>query len=111
MTVYGPGYVEGIRVNELHNNDFKYDIIVRLYNWALAQGQSPTLYLNPDSVVKVPGAKVGQSLRTVYGMVKVEEIRRDGTHVCTALHWNLADGKAPRLYLAPEAFALLSLKP
>ena len=36
---------------------------------------------------------------------------RDGTHVAVGIHWNLADGKPPTFYLAPEAFALLSLKP
>ena len=40
-TVYGPGYVAEIREN---------DYVVKLANWALAQGQSPTLYLGADAL-------------------------------------------------------------
>lgn len=102
MTVYGRGYVEAKREN---------DLVVKLRNWKLAQGQSPTLYLHPSSCVKIPGLLVGDSAKTVWGMVKVIDIRRDGTHVCVALHWKLANNAAPTLNLAPEAFALLSIKP
>ena len=55
--------------------------------------------------------KVGSVAKTLYGMVKILQINRDGMHQCVALHWNLANNKPPILYLAPEAFALLSLKP
>jgi hypothetical protein len=102
MTVYGQGYVETKREK---------DLVVKLRNWALAQGQSPTCYLQPSGCVKVPLFRVGQVGKTVWGLVKIVDVRRDGTFVCTACHWKLADGKAPTLYLAPEAFALLSLKP
>lgn len=40
-TVYGPGYVAEIRQK---------DYVVKLANWALAQGQSPTLYLAAESM-------------------------------------------------------------
>jgi hypothetical protein len=40
-TVYGPGYVCEIR---------KDDYVVKLANWALAQGQSPTLYLAAEAL-------------------------------------------------------------
>ena len=40
-TVYGPGYISAIR-------DDCY--VVLLINWALAQGQSPTLYLQADAI-------------------------------------------------------------
>ena len=40
-TVYGHGYVSAIR-------DDCY--VVHLVNWALAQGQSPTLYLQEDAM-------------------------------------------------------------
>lgn len=40
-TVYGHGFISGIR-------DDCY--IVHLANWALAQGQSPTLYLQKDAI-------------------------------------------------------------
>lgn len=102
MTVYGQGYIEKKR---------EHDFVVKLRNWALAQGQSPTCYLAPDGCVKIPGFKVGQVGKTVWGMVKIVAIRRNGTHICRALHWNLANGETPTLYLAPEAFSLLSIRP
>ena len=40
-TVYGPGYVAEIREK---------DYVVKLANWALAQGQSPTLYLGAEAL-------------------------------------------------------------
>lgn len=102
MTVYGQGFVESKREK---------DLVVKLRNWALAQGQSPTCYLHPSSCVKIPGLRTGDVAKTVWGLVKLLEVRRDGVHVCTAIHWTLAHGKPPTLYLAPEAFALLSIKP
>jgi hypothetical protein len=104
MTVYGQGYIEKKRVS---SNDF----VVKLRQWKLAQGQSPTCHLQASALVKIPGLSIGQFAKTVWGLVKVLEIRRDGTHVCTAVHWKLANDKSPTLYLAPEAFALLSIKP
>ncbi len=74
-------------------------------------GQSPTLYMNPASVVKIPGVSVGSIVDTVWGLVRVISLRRDGTHECEAIHWFLADGRPHRLFLAPEAFAKLSIKP
>lgn len=102
MTVYGQGFIEKIRGA---------DLVVRLHNWKLAQGQSPTLYLASNSCMKVHGVKIGAIVKTIWGLVKVLDVRRDGTHVCEAVHWHLADGKPPKMYLAPEAFALLSIKP
>lgn len=104
MTVYGQGYIKSKREKEG-------DLVVLLRNWKLAQGQSPTCYLQAASCVKIPGLKVGAAAKTVWGLVRVLSIRRDGTHVCEAIHWHLADGKPPRMYLAPEAFALMSIKP
>jgi len=102
ITVYGQGYIEKVRES---------DLIVKLREWKLAQGQSPTLYLAHSACVKIPGIKLGSIVKSVWGLVRVLNIRRDGTHVCEAIHWNLADGKPPRLFLAPEAFSLLSIKP
>lgn len=104
MTVYGQGYVESKRAKQG-------DLVVKLRNWALAQGQSPTCYLAHEACVKIPGLKIGAIAKTVWGLVRLLEIRRDGTHLCEAIHWHLADGKPPKLYLAPEAFALVSIKP
>lgn len=102
MTVYGQGFIESKREN---------DYVIKLRNWALAQGQSPTCHLAKEALVKIPGLEIGRVAKTVWGLVRVLDIKRDGQHVCEALHWQLADGTTPKLYLAPEAFALLSLKP
>ena len=102
MTVYGQGFIEKKR---------KTDLVVKLRHWKLAQGQSPTCYLAPSGCVKIPFLVPGTAAKTVWGMVRVLDIRRNGTHVCEALHWVMADGKPPRFHLAPEAFALKSLKP
>lgn len=106
MTFMGQGRVI------LHDTQNPNGIVVLLNDWKLAQGQSPTLHLNKQSVVKIPGLRKGQVAKTVWGLVRILDIRRDGTHVCTSLPlWTLADKSTPLLYLAPEAFALLSLKP
>lgn len=103
MTVYGQGYI--------HEKRDKNILIVKLRDWKLAQGQSPTLFLAPSACVKIPGFRVGACAKTVWGLVRIIRIERDGKHVCEALHWKLANNKPPTLYLAPEAFSLLSIKP
>lgn len=102
MTCYGRGFVK-------HRTEV--GLVVLLNNWKLAQGQSPTCHLEEKSCVKVNRLDVGSIAKTCWGLVKILEHRRDGTYVCQAMHWTLADGSAARLYLAPEAFALMSLKP
>ena len=58
-TVYGVGFVLEVRST---------DYVVKLMNWKLAQGQSPTLYLAKASMTKVLGVKVGSYAKTVYGL-------------------------------------------
>ena len=102
MTTYGRGYVSAVRET---------DIVVLLDHWALAQGQSPTLYLDPKSVTKIPAFQVGDCAKTVWGLVRILDIQRSGKIVTEALHWTLADGTVPKLYLNPDALALSSLPP
>lgn len=102
MTVYGQGYVEAVREK---------DVVVKLDFWALAQGQSPTCYLDPAVCIKIPGFAIGACAKTVWGLVRILKIERDGKHVCQALHWRLADGVYPTFNLNPNAFALMSLPP
>jgi hypothetical protein len=97
MTVFGQGYVESKRLH---------DLVVKLRNWALAQGQSPSCYLNPSACVKIPGFKTGDIAKTIWGPVRVNGVRRDGIHICESTQWVMADGKPPKLYLSPHAFAL-----
>lgn len=68
MTVYGQGFIEKKRAQQG-------DYIVKLRHWALAQGQSPTLYLQEAALVKIPGLKVGAIAKTVWGLVKIQDIR------------------------------------
>ena len=102
-TVYGPGYISNIR-------DDCY--IVKLTNWALAQGQSPTLYLQEDSlrylrlnvssfeyyiqfqlfsllhkIRKICGAFPGTTVATSFGPSRIEKIRSDGVHIAKPINW------------------------
>ena len=52
-TVYGPGYIFAIRPD---------CYVVRLGNWQLAQGQSPTCYLQEESLTSIPGALISSLL-------------------------------------------------
>ena len=103
VTVYGDGFVESVRKD-------KSDYVVRLNNWKLAQGQSPTLYLAKAFMTKVLGVKVGSYAKTVYGLVVVKDILRDGKHICEAIHWKMADGKSPTFFLAPEVLTPVPLE-
>ena len=102
VTVYGDGFVESVRKD-------KSDYVVKLNNWKLAQGQSPTLYLAKQALTKIIGVKVGSYAKTVYGLVVIKDILRDGKHICEAIHWKMADGKSPTFYLAPEVLTPVSL--
>jgi hypothetical protein len=104
MTVFGRGFIESKRVKEG-------DLVIKLHYWALAQRQSPTCYMQPENVVKIHNLQIGSIAKTCWGLVRVLDIKRDGQHKCEAVHWVMADGKNPTFYLAPEAFALMSLKP
>eukprot|EP00286_Rhodomonas_abbreviata_P014039 CAMPEP_0181339626 /NCGR_PEP_ID=MMETSP1101-20121128/29374_1 /TAXON_ID=46948 /ORGANISM="Rhodomonas abbreviata, Strain Caron Lab Isolate" /LENGTH=68 /DNA_ID=CAMNT_0023450643 /DNA_START=25 /DNA_END=227 /DNA_ORIENTATION=+ len=57
-TVYGTGYVQNIRSD---------CYVVLLTHWALAQGQSPTLYLQADAMTLIPGALPGSVVSTPFG--------------------------------------------
>ena len=58
-TVYGNGYIERVR---------DHDVVVKLFDWKLAQGQSPTLYLAPEALR--PLFSVGDQV-TLHTMVHV----------------------------------------
>jgi hypothetical protein len=96
-TIYGNGFIKEIR-----NSDY----IVILVNWNLAQGQSPTLYLQKEAMKIIPGAFPGTTVDTVYGHSKVESIREDGTHICRPINWSLAYGQIPTLYLQQDSIKL-----
>ena len=98
MTLEGQGYVESKRQS---------DLVIKLRNHLRLDHS----ILAPAACIKIPGLAIGAAAKTVWGMVRVLNIQRDGTHVCEALHWVMADGKPPKFYLAPEAFAMMSLKP
>ena len=93
-TVYGPGFIASIR-------DDCY--IVKLGNWQLAQGQSPTLYLQEDAIRTISGAFPGVIVSTTYGPARLESIRGDGVHISKPINWKLANNTVATLYLQPEA--------
>jgi hypothetical protein len=74
--------------------------VVRLFQWKLAQKQSPTLYLAHDSIK--PLFTVFEPVSTVYGTGFVQTVRQND-YVVKLDCWKLADGKSPTLYLAGES--------
>mmetsp|Transcript_123 Transcript_123/g.223 ORF Transcript_123/g.223 Transcript_123/m.223 type:complete len:159 (-) Transcript_123:60-536(-) len=97
-TVYGTGYVAGIRKNSY---------VVLLTHWHLAQGQSPTLFLQEDGMKKIPsGALPGTTVKTVYGPAQMQSVRFDNVHIAKPINWKLANNTVATLYLQPEAVTL-----
>ena len=64
--------------------------MVLLDNWALAQGQSPTCYLNEEAL-EIYKSPVGSVVSTFIGPCKVIEVRGGRTYVCEPTVWKLAD--------------------
>ena len=88
-TVYGNGFIERVRDS---------DVVVKLFDWKLAQGQSPTLYLAPDAVR--PLFSVGDQVKTIYGRGFIKEVRaKEGDYVVLLHNWKLAQGQSPTCYL------------
>jgi len=97
-TVYGPGYIQEIRST---------DYVVRLAGWRLAQGQSPTLYLQEEALYPIPGAFPGCCVKTTYGPARMISIRADNIHVAKPINWKLANASCATLYLQPDAVELI----
>lgn len=75
---------------------------MKLFHWKLAQGQSPTCYLNADAIK--PLFTVGQAVKTIYGRGYIESIRlQSGDYVVKLDHWKLAQKQSPTLYLAHDS--------
>ena len=75
---------------------------MKLFHWKLAQGQSPTCYLNTDAIK--PLFTVGQAVKTIYGRGYIESIRlASGDYVVKLDHWKLAQKQSPTLYLAHDS--------
>jgi hypothetical protein len=85
-TVWGAGKVQKFR-----ESDGLY--VVLLDHWKLAQGQSPTLYLGPDSMTKTESAFKAASRAT--------ELRMDCTLFC------LITGNSPRARAPPSTWVLI----
>jgi hypothetical protein len=96
-TVYGPGWIDSVRET---------DYVVKLGNWQLAQGQSPTLYLNEAALTAIPGAFPGSMVKTVYGPSRMESIRGDGAHIARPINWFLANDTHATMFLQPDAVSL-----
>jgi hypothetical protein len=90
-TVYGYGYVEDVRET---------DYVVKLKCWALAQGQSPTLYLTEEGLSSIPNIVPGDKVKTFCGPATVTKVRPDSMFVCAPV-WKLAD-------YSPDVFLYLN---
>lgn len=96
-TGYGTGHIHEVRSD---------CYVVKLTNWSLAQGQSPTLYLQRDMLKRIPGALHNSTVQTPYGTCVVESIRPDSTHIVRPLNWKLANNTFATLYLRPDQISL-----
>ena len=100
-TVYGDGRIESIR-----ENDAVY--VILLDHWKLAQGQSPTLYLQGQSLSRrvsksLKGLSVATKVITPYGNGVITSIREaDNIVVVCPDNWIMADGKPPRFFMNPS---------
>ena len=97
------------KIEEYRSEDMIY--VVKLFNWKLAQGQSPTLYLNNDSftVVTKPVIAVGETVTCAFGTGKIEEYRSaDKIYAVKLFNWKLAQGQSPTLYLNDSSFTVNS---
>ena len=89
-TAWGCGFVERVRPN---------DYVVRLKVWALAQGQSPHLYLSEAAITRMPqDCYPGAEVTTFCGPAKVLQIRPNNVLVCQPSVWKLAD-YAPDIFM------------
>jgi hypothetical protein len=95
-TPYGDGVVVDLR---------NHQVVVRPTTWAMANGQKATFYMNPKDVEQM--FRVGDVVRTVYGVGEVQNIRpSDGFYIVILRDWKLASGQSPVLYLEGRAMRL-----
>ena len=95
-TAWGNGKVHRYRaVDDIY--------LVLLDHWKLAQGQSPTLYLNASALTdpnEAVGFSVGDLVGTVWGNGCISDYREDDNMYIVHLEkWKLAQGQSPTLYL------------
>jgi hypothetical protein len=103
-TAYGTGKIDAIR-----EEDGVY--IVTLDCWALAQGQSPTLYLQGETLAprEAQGKfSVGDCVKSMYGVAIVTEIRSETSIVAVPTSWVLANNKPPVFFLNPNCCELVT---
>ena len=82
-TVFGVGKIE----KDCGEGKF----LVLLDNWALAQGQSPSCFLNSEAMEPYK-SPVGTVVSTFMGPCKILDIRNKGmTYVVEPTNWKLAD--------------------
>jgi hypothetical protein len=100
-TVYGDGYIHAIR-----EEDAVY--VVYLDQWKLAQGQSPTLYLQGQALSRrvnkhLEGLSIATKVHTPYGNGVITSIRAsDSMVVVRPDNWIMADGKPPQFFMNPS---------
>ena len=107
-TFQGDGYIDSIRTE-----DAMY--IVYLDNWKLAQGQSPTLYLQGEALSRrvnphLTGLAVAMKVHTPYGNGVITSIRdSDSMVIVRPDNWIMADGKPPQFFMNPSQVASLAM--
>lgn len=95
---FGSGQVQDVRADGVY--------VVTLSNWFMADGKSPTLYLQESALTKIQGSSSftkGDKVTCNFGTGELLDIRADGVYVVTLFNWFMADGKSPKLYLQESA--------
>lgn len=94
---FGTGHVQDVRADGVY--------VVTLTNWFMADGKSPTLYLQESALTKIITSSFtkGDKVSCNFGTGELLDIRADGVYVVTLFNWFMADGKSPRLYLQESA--------
>jgi hypothetical protein len=97
---FGSGTVQDVRADGVY--------VVTLSNWFMADGKSPTLYLQESALTKIVVGKSstftkGDKVTCNFGTGELLDIRADGVYVVTLFNWFMADGKSPKLYLQESA--------
>lgn len=115
-TTFGHGYITDIRRRSKGEGEKDGDengvitYLVQLFNWKLATGKSPVLYLNSQALHElslelaeryrlVLNFPIGLEVITPYGKGHVKEVRENNQIVIIPSEWKLATGKPPIFYM------------
>ena len=96
-STYGIGEVMDVRSDDM--------LVIRPTEWKLANNCVPTFYIKQTPlphtpfVSQVTSFKVGQTVRSTYGIGKILEVRKNDMLVIRPTNWNLANNCVPTFFI------------